>query len=335
MSSNQQQQNPSSLHTRPIAMGLKATVALACVLACLFSQAKANVCASFCAFRWCDANGLKTFSESNKRTLILRDENTGSIPFVCRRFIKEPGQDISESVRISKVGQAEVHPFADVRQDPAPFVKIAKYRPEGLSPRFRSDYFTLRSIQFPPVPGEKGLARKGSVGNQEEFMDDLCMLLPIKKYNVLADDGTVLREVTTNERNDCIAARVRAPVILIELTWNSDDDFDLEVTEPNGEKLSFRNRRSATKGKYISEVGTGSCSSQNTDGREQVRWLPNGNAEDGRYRFKVTHFRSCGFGSTTWNLAVIVNGKVVQNKRGQSDKGNGEKVTQGSFIFSS
>lgn len=66
-------------------------------------------------------------------------------------------------------------------------------------------------------------------------MDDLCIMLPITRYRVLDVNRTVVRRVETRERIDCISIRVRAPLILVELTWNSADDLDLEVTEPNGE----------------------------------------------------------------------------------------------------
>lgn len=139
-----------------------------------------------------------------------------------------------------------------MEQNPAPFVNITKYQPKGLSPRFPQNSFNLLPIRFPPVPGEMGLARRGSVGNQEDFVDDLCILIPITRYAVLDGNGKVQRKVSTRQRIDCISARVRAPLILVELTWNSDDDFSLHVTEPNGEKLYFRNQRSETDGKYIS-----------------------------------------------------------------------------------
>lgn len=58
-----------------------------------------------------------------------------------------------------------------------------------------------------------------------------------------------------------------------------------------------------------------------------------GPPDNEEYKFKVFHLKSCGFGATTWNLAVIINGKLIQNERGLSDKGNRKKVLQGSFMY--
>lgn len=285
-------------------------------------------CGEFCNFRWCSANDVRTVSQPG-RSLLLRDGGIASNPFVCRRVVERKGEDnINEAVRVLKTGEAEVHPAKDRSQMPPPFVRISKYRPPGLKPRFPKDYFSLQRINFPPIPGEKGFARKGSVGNQEDFVDDLCVLIPIKSYTVMTEQQEEVKNVRTRERADCLSVRTIAPLLLVELTWNSGDDLDLSIREPNGNVIDFRKRKSSTGGRLIGDQNPGRCREQAPNGREQIRWLRSDSPESGDYKITIRHFENCGFGASTWSLAVALRGQNLFFKRKTSNKDDDQRTFQ-------
>lgn len=301
----------------------------------VIASAQLPRCGDMCAFRFCQANGFRTvFAEAGPR-LLLRDANVASHPFVCRKVIEDPRTFFNRSIRVNKVGQAEVHPAALRGESPRPFVKISKFSPSGLSPKFGKKYFTLREInRFPPIPGEKGISRQMSTGNQEDFVDDLCVKIPVTSYDLLNEDLTLDKRIRrTSQPEDCVSFRSLLPKILIELTWDSSDDFDLSVKEPNGEKINFNNDRSGTGGRLINDQNVGRCG-LDPDGREQIRWLVTDSPDVGKYVVTVKHFKNCGNGPTNWSLAVIINGKAEVFKTGTSNKDDNKKVVKAKFNLS-
>lgn len=291
-------------------------------------------CGDFCTFHFCKADGRRTVFENVGPRLNLRDPNVATHPFVCRKIVTEPGNFLNQTIKVRKTAEAEVHPAEDRDQSPRPFVKISQYSPAGLSPRFSKKYFGLQEISaFPPIPGEKGISRKGSRGNQEDFVDDLCVILPVKSYDLFKENGSLDRRVRTKQRNDCVSFRSSAPTILIELTWDNSDDLDVSVKEPNGNVLSFRKPNSASGGRLILDQNVGRCG-EDPDGREQVRWGREGSPDRGTYEVTVRHFSNCNSTPpTNWFLAVIIDGKLQTTASGRSNRDNNKKIKKITFDY--
>lgn len=305
--------------------------ALLALVAIMMSLASAQSrCGEVCTFYFCKADGKRTVFDQVGPRLLLRDPNVATNPFVCRKI----GGGINQGVKVVKTGEAMVHAAVDRTKSPPPFVKISQYSPPGLSPKYPKKYFTLKSIGFPPIPGEKGISRSSSSGNQNKFADDLCVKIPIKKYNLLKNDGSIDRQVKSKAPEDCVSFRSVVPRILVELTWDSSDDFDVSVTEPNGNKISFLKTTSPTGGKLNLDQNVDRCG-QDPDGREQIRWLLDSNPLSGMYEVEVKHNRKCNNAATRWTLAVIIDGKLNLIKRGRSRKGKNMSVLKTKFNYSS
>lgn len=239
--------------------------------------------------------------------MLLRDHRVASAPFICL-----PGQDLGH---ILVTGEARVTP---VRGGGA-FIPISFYRPDGLRPKYPSNYFGLSEITFPPLPGKYSISHVPSSGNQFANANDICVQIPILRYELFKRNGS-LKVVNSNDPNDCISYRVRAPKLLIELAWDSSDDLDLVVTEPqpSGFVISGDNQRAPSGGRLQGDFPEFSCTELNAT-REQVRYLQDHTVTPGQYTVSGFHFENCRKRRTSWSLAVIHNGITIASTRGQSN----------------
>lgn len=274
------------------------------------------VCGAQCNFRLCKANVDQELAPIGRR-ILLRDPRVALPPFLCRKDLT--------LVKVRRVGQAKVAPNG---KGPKKFTPISKYRPFGLTNPFPRKYFGLFDINFPPLPGKVGVGRLGNVGNQDDFADDLCVLLPIKRFDVMERFNV---RTVKGKRDDCVAFRTWSPKLLIELTWASSDDFDLFVTEPNNNIISRLKTNSGTGGRLIND-NVGACDVNDLTGKEQVRWLKRDNPLMGKYTVTIRHFTKCSSNiETKWNIAVIAKGKFLTGKSGTSNMGGNSVVTTLTF----
>lgn len=98
--------------------------------------------------------------------------------------------------------------------DGGPQVPISKFRSGDAMPNFRKNYFDIFKLPF--VPGQ-GPGRKPSRGNQESFLDKLCVILPILSYDVVDERKNILRTIAKTGPSDCISFVTSNPVVLVEL----------------------------------------------------------------------------------------------------------------------
>lgn len=164
-------------------------------------------------------------------------------PSICHR-----GQDIGF---IRRVGEALV-------KEGSSLTPISEWKPTGLEPAFPANFFVTKK-KF-SIEDMLTVSKRGAEGNQNDFADGTCFVLPIRAYE--RNFTTGVRVVRTSDARDCLSFEANSPDVVFEAQWFSGDDFDLSVIEPDGNDVSSANR--------VSECGTLS-NDNNVDGCDRHR----------------------------------------------------------------
>lgn len=244
-------------------------------------------------------------------------------PVLCQVETNSDGSTSLKAVRVFGSGTAWAQPRKLFRKDvpPAP-VRINKFRRETVSPNYPKDFIFMREISFPPMPGNYSYARLDPHGNQDEILNDVCLKIPFFKYAVVENDGT--QGPIVNGRTDsssCASFLALTGNILVELTWDTGDDFDLSVKTPSGETIDKDNRQVGS-GRLVNNNNEDKCDEMLPNGREQAVWNYRDEVpEPGTYTITVRHKTKCAKGvKTNWSLAVIVMGENVSFRKGVSKR---------------
>lgn len=269
--------------------------------AAVFLSAEA-ACGNSCKFRLCRPDGSLHNLRPKGGRILLRAPNTSLSPFICRTF--PGGRTLG---RIRSTGEAIISN-----------VRISKWRPNGLSKKFSRKYFKLVNILY--LGGKQGIGRIQSSGNQEDFLDEKCGILPIISYDIV-ENGKIFRTVSTTDAKDCVSFTTRTTQIVVECTWSSEDDFDLSVKGPKGAKTSANN-----------DNLVGQCNSNPLvpAGKETVRFDP---AKNGKYSFVLRHFKSCKGEKTNWTCRVVIDGVTKIIRKGLSSAGGNKIVGEEEFTY--
>lgn len=260
-------------------------------------------CGRTCRFRFCRADGSDPPSLRPKGAkILLRGPDSSRTGFICRNFPN--GRTLG---KINKTGAAILENKGNVA--------INRWRPTGLSPRFPRNHFRLYNILF--LGGLQGPGRRPSRGNQEEFLDDLCVRLPITNYNIANTDGTVFRTIASSNPRDCISFRTINRPVLVEVAWDSSDDFDLSVQGPPG-----------SNGFRINDNLVSACGGPPA-GKETVTFT---NKVSGTYTITLVHFNNCFNARTRWRVNAIVDGVRVLQRTGRSNV-DGREVLEVTFTI--
>jgi hypothetical protein len=107
---------------------------------------------------------------------------------------------------------------------------------------------------------------------------------------------------------DCLATGS----IQATLRWHSDDDLDLEVTDPDGDTVAYYNTTVPSGGFLDVDANVGVCGQNVPPAVENIVW-PDGEAIPGTYTVRVLEYDLCTAVSPTWNLVVLVDGVEVIN----------------------
>lgn len=262
-------------------------------------------CTRQCRFFFCRPAQTKLFGAPNE----------GQDPQICRR-----GQDIAQ---IIESGEAQILTRTDKKPIP-----ISQWRPDGLDTPYAPDYFKAVAIK-----GEEnsGISHSPSIGNQNDFTNDICVRLPILRYERKTRRG--IKIITAGGERDCIGVTVRTPDIIIEAQWYSGADFDLAVTEPDGTVLSNENAKSIC-GKYAGggDKGVDTCGIS-AQAVEKVRYRDSDcpGFQIGRYTATLRQVTNCGDGPTDWEIRLVVRGRLVRKWSGSSDEDAGSRVARVRF----
>lgn len=120
--------------------------------------------------------------------------------------------------------------------------------------------------------------------------------------------------------NETRGVRTGTGDVQVTLTWNNENDLDLHVTDPAGERIYFSHRRAASGGELDVDMnaGGGPFSSRAV---ENVFWGFN-TAPAGRYQVSVAHFRNNGSPDPTPFTVRVLNKGRVQTTRGGISAGD-------------
>eukprot|EP00177_Eucheuma_denticulatum_P007784 GFKZ01014160.1.p1 GENE.GFKZ01014160.1~~GFKZ01014160.1.p1 ORF type:complete len:325 (-),score=34.12 GFKZ01014160.1:139-1113(-) len=260
-------------------------------------------CGHFCRFRMCQLNPIANqfFAKPVAPFVLFGNPQLPDSPTICSLEF-ERNMDIVE-----EAGEAFVFDF-----DTEKFIPISKWRPEGLShpfhPRIIGPY-KVRSFTKSGIALSERLT-----GNQWSFLHDRCMILPIRHYKV-ASSGGLRRISTENDPTACAAFKITAPELRFHLFWDTGDDLDLVVEEPDGDVIDFR-RPTSESGKLNLDENRGLCNSHLRGGRENVLYLPGNGRQDGKYVVEGFLVTKCTSQRTNWRLNVLFRGEEVMSVSG-------------------
>lgn len=160
------------------------------------------------------------------------------------------------------------------------------------------------------------------------------MVMPIRRYEIVNRDFAKVAVASSDKADDCVAFRTTAPTIHVELTWDTNDQLDMELTEPDGDVLNRATNARTEAGKVNELDGDSVCAKRFTQGKENIVYFPGGPIEEGMYSVKVIHYASCRGDLTSWKLRVLFNGDEQAVYSGQSSVGRKHVLKTVTFLFS-
>lgn len=110
--------------------------------------------------------------------------------------------------------------------------------------------------------------------------------------------------------------------IRVTLTWDTDDDLDLYVTDPNGDKVWWSNTAVASGGFLDRDDNVAVCGSDpEPGGVENIVW---NSPPSGTYTVELSNWSDCVFGeSTNYTIEVYMGGALVTSVSGTTDENDG------------
>jgi len=110
--------------------------------------------------------------------------------------------------------------------------------------------------------------------------------------------------------------------IRVTLLWDSDDDVDLHVIEPSGERIWYQHRESLSGGNLDRDDNVAMCGSDpEPGGVENVFWGTN--APTGTYTVEVYSYNDCAPASTNWTLQIFRGDTMIIEQSGTASGGTG------------
>jgi hypothetical protein len=164
-----------------------------------------------------------------------------------------------------------------------------------------------------------------TVSGSAHFDTDICPNYPISGSLTVSQGG----EDYTIEFTDACDGTFVTPEepqtgdVSFRLTWNTPEDLDLYVTEPNGTTIYWGNEGPTSTGGQLDVDSNFPCGS-NTNAVENVFW-PVGSAPQGSYVFWAERYDSCSsYGGTdtpAFTLQVFEGDEVVRTINGTMPSG--------------
>lgn len=92
--------------------------------------------------------------------------------------------------------------------------------------------------------------------------------------------------------------------VQVSLTWDSTDDLDLHVVDPNGDEIFYGDPVSPSGGE-LDVDSNAACAATTDTPVENVFW-PDGGSPSGDYEVQVRHYEECGGDGSTQDFTVTV-----------------------------
>ena len=111
----------------------------------------------------------------------------------------------------------------------------------------------------------------------------------------------------------------------VTLFWDSDDDLDLHVIDPSGERIWYNDRESVSGGTLDRDDNVGVCGvDAEPGGVENIFW-PEGSAPTGNYTVEIYSFNDCEPPTADWTLQVFIGNTLVLEESGTGGGGDGQE----------
>lgn len=218
--------------------------------------------------------------------------------------------------RILSVGEASITPRSKTSA-----IRISSLRFNGGTP-YPTNYFRPVRTEL-TLPNVSSLAVSRVPRAAMENLDGACARVPIRRW---VENGV------EQSGNGCVAFSIQVPMVMVELTWDSNDDLDLFVLEPDGSQVFFQ--QNSASGKLIRDVGRRSCGRRRrVGGKETIVYFANRAVQPGRYSLFVEHTRNCLETSTGWEIRVVVRGRILRRRRGVTRLRDGGVVDGSAMSF--
>ena len=155
-------------------------------------------------------------------------------------------------------------------------------------------------------------------GNQNRFTHGTCFYVPVKTYALQLPNRRCTL-VDAEKASDCFVFVAYTPDIIFELQWfDTGDDLDLIVTEPDGSTVNYTHTRSVCGRMHSGDGGIDGCDVAK-ETREKVEYFRScPDFQRGKYKLAVRHLTNCGEGGTRYYLRAIQDGKVIKQIDGHS-----------------
>lgn len=287
----------------------------------IWTDRKDRRCGAQCRFRLCNVSVGMPLAPIGRR-INLRPGSFKSPPIIC---------SADNTVgKIMRTGNPEI-----LDKSTGMFIPMNKFRPDGMSPNLPKRFILARTIIS---IGRSVVVRKATKGNQHDFLHKQCIRLPITSYKEIDSDGNDVGTVTTagNKETDCVSLSSGAPTLMFELFWQGSSDLDLEVTEPDGNTLSFSNTSNdATGGVHVTDSNVNECGNVKV-GREVVSYGPNATPLLGTYRFRFRVYRKCER-RNKWRFTFMLRGQEITMREGRARPSGRETQSEymqlGTFVL--
>eukprot|EP00177_Eucheuma_denticulatum_P005336 GFKZ01009694.1.p1 GENE.GFKZ01009694.1~~GFKZ01009694.1.p1 ORF type:complete len:370 (+),score=1.72 GFKZ01009694.1:161-1111(+) len=260
------------------------------------------LCGSFCRFSMCSANA--TLPRLRPAPfVILGPPLVPSNRFICQRGANPLITILSTSDPQIQLPNNTLTP-------------LSTYRPPNLTPRFPPRFLRTALLR----PGSRALYGVTSLpprGNQWSFLHDRCFVLPITRYRIQNPDQPAQFQTidASQQRDSCVAFRTRAPLLHVQLTWESNGDGDILVQGPPPSRttIDFLNPRPNARSRLVGDNGQDTCNDATFPGyTENVVYFPGSTLPQGEWVAEAWQAGDCGRrgARTPWSLSVVRDGLV-------------------------
>ena len=124
----------------------------------------------------------------------------------------------------------------------------------------------------------------------------------------------------------------------VTLTWNTDDDLDLYVTDPAGDRVSWFNTSVASGGTLDRDDNVGQCGvDPDPGGVENIIWPESSSPPTGTYTVELSNYDDCDNGgavTASYTIQVFFAGVLLETVDGTTNStGGGSTNIVDSFQF--